>query len=155
LYFPEIIKDENRLVTKFDFLPKPYWMPIEEQSSLQFCLKYAPISVGDYKFDPTILNIDTKLKYEYLSENFPIYEEYENLFRAAGHKLGGYPYFAQQDPREFEPYQGEEYILLFQMDTDDDAWIMWGDCGVANFFITKQDLEKENFSRVCYHWDCG
>lgn len=41
-------------------------------------------------------------------------------------------------------------MLLFQMDTDDEAGIMWGDCGVANFFISEKDLASKNFSRVLY-----
>ena len=32
--------------------------------------------------------------------------------------------------------------------------ILWGDCGVANFFISRTDLEKLDFSRVLYNWDC-
>src|SRR5688572_18157064 len=129
-------------------------LPIEKQSSLEFCLKHSPMPAHDYQFEPTILNIDSKLKYE-LYENYKkIYEEHERLFRSEGHKLGGYPYFTQNDPREFETYKGEEYRLLFQMDTDDEAGIMWGDCGVANFFISEQDLASKNFSRVLYNWDC-
>ena len=49
----------------------------------------------------------------------------------------------------------EKYnICLFQMDTDDDAEIMWGDSGVANFFIQEKDLAAEDFSDVLYNWDC-
>jgi uncharacterized protein YwqG len=154
LYFPEVTKDERLLITKFDFLPKPDMVPIEKQSSLTFNLKYAPMSVYDYQFEPAILNIDSKLKYELFENHKKIYEEYEKLFRSEGHKLGGYPYFTQSDPREFEAYKGEEYRLLFQMDTDDEAGIMWGDCGVANFFISEQDLARKNFSRILYNWDC-
>lgn len=154
LYFPEVVEDEHLLVTKFDFLQEPDMLPIEKQSSLTFSLKHAPMSVYDCQFEPTILNIDSKLKYE-LYENYKkVYEEHEKLFRSEGHKLGGYPYFTQNDPREFETYKGEEYMLLFQMDTDDKAGIMWGDCGVANFFISEQDLLNKNFSRVFYNWDC-
>jgi uncharacterized protein YwqG len=49
---------------------------------------------------------------------------------------------------------GLVYRLLFQMDIDDEAGIMWGDSGVANFFISQPDLESKNFSRVLYNWDC-
>ena len=154
LFFPEVIEDDHLLITEFDFLPKPDMLPIENQSSLIFNLGYAPIPVVDYHFEPTILNIDSKSKYELFGKYKKVYEEYEKLFHSEGHKLGGYPYFTQNDPREFETYRGEEYRLLFQMDTDDEAGIMWGDCGVANFFISEQDLENKNFSRVLYNWDC-
>lgn len=64
-----------------------------------------------------------------------------------GHHLLGYPYFTQQDPRD-----GLYQTLLFQMDSDDD--IMWGDCGVGNFFIDLEKLKGLDFSDVLYTWDC-
>jgi uncharacterized protein YwqG len=32
---------------------------------------------------------------------------------------------------------------------------MFGDVGVANFFITEEDLKKKDFSKVIYNWDCS
>ena len=29
-----------------------------------------------------------------------------------------------------------------------------GDMGVANFFISPEDLEKRDFSHVLFYWDC-
>ena len=66
---------------------------------------------------------------------------------AWGHKMLGYPAFTQSDPRNDE-YQ----TLLLQIDSQDD--FMWGDCGVANFFINEKDLRKLDFSKVLYTWDC-
>jgi uncharacterized protein YwqG len=68
-------------------------------------------------------------------------------FDGGGHKIGGYPYFTQSDPRD-----NSEMELLFQLDSDDD--MMWGDVGVANFFIRPDDLKQLNFTRVAYNWDC-
>lgn len=155
-YFPKVIEDEDLIISDFSFLPEieSYSLPIDGQSSLTFSLKHAPMPVYDYRFESTILNIDRKLKYKLFQEYQKVYEEHERLFRAEGHKLGGYPYFTQEDPRVFDTYRNEEYMLLFQMDTDDEAGIMWGDCGVANFFISDLDLENRNFSRVLYNWDC-
>lgn len=65
----------------------------------------------------------------------------------AGHHLLGYPYFTQEDPRN-----GAYETLLFQMDSDDS--ILWGDCGVANFFIDLEKLKRRDFSDVFYTWDC-
>ena len=53
-----------------------------------------------------------------------------------------------------------KYILLLQLDTDineKDRYtgkLMWGDSGVANFFITPEDLAKRDFSRVAFVFDC-
>lgn len=45
-------------------------------------------------------------------------------------------------------------MLLLQIDTDDALNIMWGDAGVANFFIREKDLINLDFSNVVYNWDC-
>ncbi len=79
-------------------------------------------------------------------------EAYIDTFDSSGHKLGGYAYFTQTDPRV---YDHQEYTeLLLQIDSDDSADILWGDAGVANFFIRKEDLEKRDFSQILYSWDC-
>nr|WP_316045926.1 DUF1963 domain-containing protein [Planococcus glaciei] len=43
---------------------------------------------------------------------------------------------------------------MLQVDTDEEAGIAWGDTGVGNFFISKENLKKRNFSDVVYNWDC-
>ena len=68
----------------------------------------------------------------------------------SGTLLGGYPDFAQGDPRK----PGEYDTLLFQLDSDMD-YVCWGDCGIANFFISSEDLVKLNFADILYDWDCG
>ena len=71
------------------------------------------------------------------------------------HQLGGYPYFTQEDPRP-EKYEDLD-VLLFQLDSDGAGkkdLVLWGDCGIANFFINREALRRRDFSRVCYNWDC-
>ena len=63
-------------------------------------------------------------------------------------QVGGYPIFTQSDPRSVD--DGE--ILLFQLNSVKD--IMWGDAGVANFFIDREALKNRDFSHVMYNWDC-
>jgi uncharacterized protein YwqG len=70
-------------------------------------------------------------------------------FESNGHKIGGYAFFTQTDPRHDEK---EDYILLLQIDSDKE--IIWGDIGVANFFIRPADLAKKDFTQVLYNWDC-
>ena len=70
-------------------------------------------------------------------------------YDGSGDKILGYPHFTQDDPRE----NGSDYdTLLLQIDTSD--FIMWGDDGVANFFINGEDLRNGDFSDVLYNWDC-
>lgn len=94
--------------------------------------------------------------YDFLTaeESDTLYDE----LSVGGHWMLGYPYFTQSDPRELvEEYQRYD-TLLFQMDSDgEDAYgdyVLWGDSGVGNFFIAREDLEKCDFSRVLYNWDC-
>lgn len=71
----------------------------------------------------------------------------------AGHKMLGFADFTQDDPRSND---FNEHILLFQLDSEfvGEEEILWGDCGVGNWFILPEDLEKGDFSKVLYHWDC-
>ena len=82
-------------------------------------------------------------------------EEIYNLVDdETGHKIGGYPYFTQADPRkEKDPHT----FLLLQIHSNliDNAEIMWGDYGVANFFISPKDLTSCKFDDVLYNWDCS
>lgn len=75
-----------------------------------------------------------------------------------GHKILGHAEFTQDDPRIYIE-DGDKYKLLFQMDSDyhcDNYYeILWGDSGIANFFITEEDLKNKNFSNVLFSWDCG
>lgn len=77
-------------------------------------------------------------------------------------RMGGYPFFTQEDPRRYNDDYAKCTVMLFQSDSENggekDDWndqICWGDLGVANFFISPEDLAKRDFSHVLYNWDCG
>lgn len=74
----------------------------------------------------------------------------------SSHKVGGYPYFTQSDPRDEKQLEYYDF-LLFQLDTDyidGEDVVMWGDAGVGNFFINSEKLKNQDFSDVLYNWDC-
>lgn len=79
-----------------------------------------------------------------------------NDLALSGHRIGGYPYFTQADPREYNKNLQKYNIMLLQIDSEGDGQdeIIWGDCGVANFFISLEDLIDCNFTNVLYTWDC-
>lgn len=84
-----------------------------------------------------------------------IHSRYSNRTR-----VGGYPFFMQEDPRGYNEEYACRTIMLFQCDSESggeglENEVCWGDAGVANFFITSEDLAKRDFSRVMYTWDCG
>ena len=85
-------------------------------------------------------------------DQYALLEE-EYLYSENSHLLG-HPYFTQADIRE----RGWRYdTLLFQLDSetvDEEDIVMWGDCGVGNFFINAEDLKNLDFSNVVYNWDC-
>ena len=99
-------------------------------------------------------DVGDKGEYQYLDNTDRDYL-YDQL-GAAGHRLLGYPCFIQCDPRKPDsPYD----TLLFQLDSDmaEDRkdLVLWGDSGVGNFFINREDLLHRDFSRVLYNWDCS
>lgn len=176
LYFPEPDLDENNIITNFDFLPTfwdsknvipfyvcPAYNPHRNDCfALKFTPNFAPISHCDYQFDQII---GSKIWNVLVADNYRLERWYQNQF-VSGHKLGGYANFTQDDPRTFiedDPRnfinEGEEYILLLQIDSDDTAfekiYIQWGDMGVCNFWIKASALSRCDFSEILYHWDCS
>lgn len=101
---------------------------------------------------------DLKTQWDYyratkISGEFPAAKE-----KAPYHQMGGYPYFTQEDPRINAGELANLDVLLFQLDSDGNKevgdLVLWGDCGVCNFFISREALRRRDFSRVCYNWDC-
>lgn len=82
-------------------------------------------------------------------------EQMEEVYDANswGSRVGGWASFTQSDPRPEAP-DGDAWILLWQSDSNDDEAVMWGDCGIANAFILRSDLEARRFERVMWNWDC-
>lgn len=96
-------------------------------------------------------------------------DELEDNVELPKHQVGGYPSPVQGDGMELESqlasnglYCGDasgyndprrkeleagakEWRLLFQMDTDDELDIMWGDCGMLYFWIKEDDARNKNF----------
>jgi putative uncharacterized protein (fragment) len=75
------------------------------------------------------------------------------LKEPTGHKIGGYPYFIEYDPREEnDPHT----FLLLQIDIDniEGEEICWGNFGgIANFFISSEDLDNCKFDNIFFHWE--
>lgn len=173
-------KDIDKSVTEEEVLEKykPYkyeysYFPIEGEFSLSFKLTdgYFSVSNDDFReiVDREIKKFYDENKDKY-SEILKIYDkenqlnyweiwdileedkEIEEKLFEAGHKIGGFPNFTQSDIREVGDYE----ILLLQIDSvgTKKNEIMWGDCGIANFFIREKDLKELNFDRAIYNWDC-
>ncbi len=137
-----------------------------------------PATCCDFRYEEAVLCVYNELFGANVTKLFGkggLYEVDEPLFNALmetrdinGTRMGGYPYFTQDDPRDRSPagsYKDvlkNHTVLLFQSDSENGGdpknWkddVCWGDMGVANFFITPEDLKKRDFSNVIYTWDCG
>ncbi|CUS21587.1 LAQU0S03e06018g1_1 [Lachancea quebecensis] len=147
IFFDKIERDEAKLLSDFSFTRTEEGLfPLKGEGKLTFTKGTQIITANDFRFEP-LLGLEDK--YE-LEEDL---EEYFEMFDSFSHVIGGYPDFVQDDPRENRHPEHTE--LLLQIDSDNTVDIMWGDCGMANFFISLEDLKKKDFSKVLYNWDCS
>ncbi len=138
--------------------------PVWGEYGLAMELKETYIGMDDYRFEEYFQQAAKAVGWEEAegesSYNSFSEEGSDALFdelEPGGHWMLGYPYFTQSDPREEYDTRKKYSVQLFQMDSDygeDDDYILWGDAGVANFFISEEDLAKEDFRDVLYSWDC-
>lgn len=156
-YYNDILP-VDQLVTDFspDKDTENEYFPVTKELSLKYRLEQEAVSVADVAFENEEffkdVDFEEVIKNEG-NEEITLWDIYADTLTNEGHKMGGYGFFTQTDPREYEPYDNHT-ILLLQIDTDDEAGIMWGDAGVGNFFIKKEDLKKCDFTNVLYNWDC-
>ena len=175
-YRVKYIKDIENNVTKEDVLKK-YTLLDEENSeeyspfnkkNTSFALKFekgtSTITSTDFLFEEIALKTIREL---FPNENIEdLYDGldrdvFDTLFKAfngVDHAIGAYPTFTQWDPRN--PDDKDAYgITLLQIESQwnndsNSNEIMWGDSGVANFFINKEKLEHLEFDDVLFNWDC-
>ncbi|MFK8053328.1 MAG: YwqG family protein [Woeseiaceae bacterium] len=123
-------------------------LPFRGESGIRFESMMSKASPVDYRFQ-TLLPDTQEVN------DVAFNQLYEYAIQAPSHQMGGYAVFTQVDPRESNDVT-DDWQLLFQIDSEKVGGfdIMWGDVGIANFFIRTEDLEKRDFSRVWYNWDC-
>ncbi|HSR69227.1 MAG TPA: YwqG family protein [Acidobacteriota bacterium] len=51
--------------------------------------------------------------------------------------------------------EGDEWVMLLQIDSDDEAGFMWGDMGRLHFWIRRDDLRYRRFERAWMFLLCG
>lgn len=147
----------------------PLWF-VDDQGAiwgmrLSFTHGQQGITYSDGRFRDLFLDRWNKRYPEQAVENFYDLpdEIFENMVDShdgpdCAHQLGGYPYFTQYDPRyEFDSAELAKYTeVLFQIDSQfDTKWdLCWGDAGVRNLFISRENLEALDFSDLLYNFDC-
>jgi uncharacterized protein YwqG len=61
-----------------------------------------------------------------------------------------------QDPRAKQLEAGaKDWRLLLQLDTDDDAGVMWGDCGTLYFWVRGDEAAEGNFANTWLVLQCS
>jgi uncharacterized protein YwqG len=148
VYWPKLESEIQAIeVTASDLLPHDPKKP----RRMKFNASQMLISASDFRFDAIFganyYDVLEKYAADNKLDNDSLTDAMWERFSGGEHMIGGYPYFTQEDPRDEEGME-----LLFQLDSDDE--MMWGDVGVGNFFISPADLQRRDFSRVMYNWDC-
>nr|WP_314492590.1 DUF1963 domain-containing protein [uncultured Chryseobacterium sp.] len=137
--------------TEFSFLTPDLYSdsPVNCEHSLIFSAEEEYGGSEDFRFDFTFNGLNYWDFENSLNESEK--KEIDKFFYNIGHKIGGYAYFTQSDPRGHDQ-KSKDDVLLLQIDTDHE--IMFGDSGVGNFFINNQDLVNKNFEKAYFYWDC-
>jgi len=158
LYHPTVVKDRAALLRTTP--PVPDWrLPIQEEASLSFEHHLSYVRTGDYRFARffgkdfydfyrTTLREDVNAVNDYwqLSEG-------RFLLQLSGYSRTELGY----DPRIER--RNEDWLVLLSIDSygpsQGGVTVEWGDGGVANLWIRREDLAKRDFSNVAYYWDGG
>lgn len=149
LFFPDPIKNTANWVDTQKFQRTFDLTPHHPETSYPLSFKRAEeiLPATDYQFWQ-IFGAD--FFHQFGAQEWDLSDAFGKAVRAQGHKLGGYAYFTQDDPRRPD----DPMLLLFQLDSDEGMDLMWGDMGIGHFFIRESDLKNGNFNRVLYDWDC-
>lgn len=156
MYKPEEDKKEGELITPIND-GAPFAMSFEKTSQWPLPNDFRFEEIFNEKLNEHIE--ETKAEEGFESYDIGEEESYdiiEDLDIPNHTQIGGYGHFTQEDPRMYDDF--EDYTeLLFQLDSEfgtDDYYILWGDCGVGNFFAKKEQLRNLDFAECLYSWDC-
>ena len=119
---------------------------------------------SDYRFENVVDAALKKAGLENGSDDLED-EEFDLIYEEnsyGGHRIGGYPCFEQDDPRDVTEELRKYDTLLLQIVShtmpdasgNEETLIMFGDEGGCQFFIPREKLRARDFSDVMYNWDC-
>ncbi|WP_102274357.1 YwqG family protein [Cytobacillus massiliigabonensis] len=133
---------EEHLVMEHPYENEEYKenLPFSHSGKMYFKTRAMPMSSSLDLFREIFMNKLSEVEYEKLSDDC----------YSSDSRIGGYPYFVQNDYISFD--DGD--FLLLQLDIDDECGIMFGDSGNCVFSIPKDALKNRDFSKVVYDWQC-
>lgn len=144
--------------------------PVEREYGMEFSVGEESMSADDDRLMALFCQYYTELANDWISmpedagdEVYEMFERYCDNSYAGGHKVGGYqsaaqpPYYFhyKKDAQPIDVNADDSKVLLFQMDSESNKGIMWGDLGVARFFIKRSDLKAGNWEEAYLVWDCS
>jgi len=165
VYHENVIDDVSQL-------QQPPRMPDGDLDSFPFTGEFGldatvarmPMSTVDYRFDSLFkVCLGAVAPPHRIGRTIDAVKSYfDSQYSWEGHRIGGYPFFTQYDPRDYDAGGAATFPqMLLQIDTDGEGpdQIMWGDAGVANFFVDSPmpiagSPVPYDLFRVMYAWDC-
>ncbi|CAG9620362.1 YwqG family protein [Sutcliffiella rhizosphaerae] len=112
------------------------------------------VSIPEYLEDINFLNEEEEENYWEFRQAL-MQPEDENGIMESAHYMLGAPMNIQNDVFEELFEDGEDPVLLFQIDSDEEELgLMWGDSGMLYFCMEKEDLLKKQFDRVAFTLQC-
>ncbi|GIO85599.1 hypothetical protein J25TS5_25310 [Paenibacillus faecis] len=141
-YIEDYEENEEHLLKKNPYENEEYEgaLPFSHSGKMYFKTREMPMSSSLDLFRETFKNELSEAEYEKLSDDC----------YSSNSRIGGYPYFVQNDYLGFD----DDDFLLLQLDIDDECGIMFGDAGNCVFSIPKDALRNRDFSQVEYDWQC-
>lgn len=140
--------------------------PIFIETAVNLSLKEVSANIYEFNSKSALIKAARNMGVD-IEENTDVYdilqmlseksknELYDLSNQNEGYWMLGSALFTQEDPRNYKEELQDYDVQLLQMDSDlKNEGILWGDSGIANFFIKKEDLAKQDFSDVLYTWDC-
>ncbi len=147
LYFENPAENEAQLIGDLQIATGELPIAAGISYPINFEKQEEIVPLSDYHFEKLLGEDFFK---PFGGHQWDVMDSYSKMNNSGGHKVGGYAFFTQQDPR----YRLGDLELLFQLDTDKAIHCMWGDMGVGHFFIKKEDLLNLDFSKAMFYWDC-
>ncbi|MFI9724027.1 YwqG family protein [Streptomyces sp. NPDC052396] len=143
----------------------PATIPVTERSAPRELKPFPAVplairlrSVGPDEYHPRMYDCE-----ELPVDTEEFWEEMAEVGEGSGHRIGGYP-DPVQDAVEFDAAratsgpnanlvaEARQWVLLAQFDSDDEAGMMWGDCGSLYWVIRREDLAQGRFDRALFEW---
>jgi len=113
VFHEHIVSDESQLVQDFSFVEaneEELYFPVEKEMALSFGTSYEPLSANDFRSEKTYAKILSTIE-----DDDQLVDSFYETLNSTGHKIGGYPFFTQEDPRAYGDYTDSTILFCFKL----------------------------------------